>query len=105
MDFGDRRRTAGRLTEEVLQIQNILLQKKNVRLPVFRDRSELVDCVLRAFTLLGVHEAMIDMIVDESALGACDSIFYRQQLLHDFNAGPLIFDHPNNTAQVAGRPV
>ena len=61
--------------------------------------------MLRTFTLFGVHEAMIDMIVDQSALGACDSIFYRLQLLRDIDAWPLIFDHPDNTAQVAGCPV
>lgn len=48
---------------------------------------------------------MVDMIVDERALGAGDSILHRLELLREIDAGPLLLDHPDDTAQMAGRTV
>lgn len=61
--------------------------------------------MLGPVTFFGVDEAMIDVIVDQRALGARDSVLDRLQLLGDVDAGSLIFDHTDDAAQMAGRPV
>lgn len=76
-----------------------------VRSPVFRDCAELLDGKLGSLPLLGVDEAVIDVVVDEGPLGACDGILNRLELLRDINAGTLIFDHYDDAAKVAGRAV
>ncbi|MFT6568572.1 MAG: hypothetical protein ACJAWY_000261 [Sphingomonas echinoides] len=74
-------------------------------LPVFRNRTELSDRVLSAFAFLGVDKAMVDMVVDECPLGARDSVLDRLKLLRDVDAGALLLDHPDDTAQMAGGPI
>jgi len=61
--------------------------------------------VLRPFAFLGMYQAMIDVIVDECALGAGDSILDRLELLSDIDAGPLLLDHPDDAAQMTGSSV
>lgn len=76
-----------------------------VDLPVFRNRTELLDRVLGALAFLGMDEAMVDMVVDERSLSAGDGVLDRLQLLRDVYARALLIDHPDDAAQVAGGPV
>ena len=73
--------------------------------PIFRDRPELLDRVLRSVPFLGMGEAMIDMIVDKRALRAGDGVLDRLKLLREIDAGSLLLDHPDDAAQMAGRTV
>ncbi|MNL59887.1 hypothetical protein D3C87_1836500 [compost metagenome] len=43
---------------------------------------------------------MIDMVLDQSALGLADGFFHGVQLLSDVDAGPTVFDHVDDAAQV-----
>ena len=52
-----------------------------------------------------MNQAVIDMIVDERALGAGDRVLHRLKLLRDIDARPLLFDHPDDAFQVPGRTV
>lgn len=59
----------------------------------------------RAFAFLGMDEAMIDMIVDQRALGAGDGILDRLQLLGDIDAGTLLLDHPDDALEMPRRAI
>lgn len=48
---------------------------------------------------------MVDMIIDQRALRACDRILNCLQLLGDIDAGPLLINHCHDGPQVAGCPV
>ena len=61
--------------------------------------------MLRTFAFLRMNEAMIDMIVDEGALGAGDGALDGLELLRDINAGPLVLDHADDAAQMTGSAV
>jgi hypothetical protein len=65
----------------------------------------LLNRVLGALTFFGVDEAMIDMIVDERALGAGDGVLDRLELLREVDAWALLLDHPDDAAQMAGSTI
>ena len=48
---------------------------------------------------------MVDMIVDERALGAGDGVFDRLELLRNIDAGALLLDHADDAAQMTGGAV
>jgi hypothetical protein len=48
----------------------------------------------------GVLQAMVDMILNQRALGLAYSLFNGVQLLGNIHAGSLVFDHADNAAQV-----
>ncbi|VVT27840.1 conserved hypothetical protein [Sphingomonas aurantiaca] len=73
--------------------------------PVFRDCPELLDRLLRSLALFGVDQAVIDMIVDQCPLGACDGILNRLELLRQFDTGAVFIDHTDDAAEVTGCPV
>jgi hypothetical protein len=50
-----------------------------------------------------VLQAVIDMVLDQHALGLADSFFHGMQLLSDVDAGPMVFDHGDDAAQVTLR--
>lgn len=76
-----------------------------VSLPILGDCTELRDCVLRSLTLLGVDEAMINMVVDERALGAGDGVLDGLELLRNIDTRTLVLDHADDASQVAGDPI
>lgn len=48
---------------------------------------------------------MVDMIVDERALGAGDGVFDRLKLLRNIDAGALLFDHADDATQMTSDAV
>ena len=52
-----------------------------------------------------MDKAVIDMIVDQRALGAGDCTFDGLELLRDVDAGSLLLDHPYDAAQMTRRSV
>lgn len=73
--------------------------------PVFRDRAKLVDRMLRSITFFGVDEAMVDVIIDQRALGAGNGVLDGLELLRDIDAWPTLFDHCGDTSQMAIRAI
>jgi hypothetical protein len=49
----------------------------------------------------GVFEAMVDMVLDQRALGLANRFFHGMQLLRDVHALTALFDHGDDAAQVA----
>lgn len=49
----------------------------------------------------GVLQAVVDVILDQGALGLAHGFFHRMQLLGDIHAGAPFLDHADDTAQVA----
>ena len=47
-----------------------------------------------------MNEAVVDVVVDERALGAGNRAFNGLKLLGDVDAGPLFLDHPDDAAQM-----
>ncbi|MNE93946.1 hypothetical protein D3C80_1918560 [compost metagenome] len=43
---------------------------------------------------------MIDVVLDQRTLGLADGFFHGMQLLSDVDAGPTVFDHADDAAQV-----
>lgn len=48
---------------------------------------------------------MVDMIVDERPFGTRDSVLDSLKLLREIDAGPFLFDHADDAAQVPGGAV
>jgi hypothetical protein len=61
--------------------------------------------LLRTFAFLCMDEAMVDMVVDERALGAGYGAFDGLELLRNVDAGSLLLDHADNAAQMTGSAV
>jgi hypothetical protein len=49
----------------------------------------------------GVFQAVVDVILDQRALGLAHGFFYGVQLLRDVHALTALFDHGDDAAQVA----
>ena len=45
-------------------------------------------------------KAVVDMIVDEGALGDGDGLFHGLELYRDFGTGPAVLDHANDMTQM-----
>jgi hypothetical protein len=50
-----------------------------------------------------VFQAVVNMVLDKHTLGLANGFFHGMQLLSDVDAGPAVFDHGNDAAQVALR--
>ena len=48
-------------------------------------------------------QAVVDVVLDKYTLGLADGFFHGMQLLGDVDAGPAVFDHGDDAAQVALR--
>ncbi|OEO25754.1 hypothetical protein AX279_09965 [Pseudomonas sp. J237] len=48
-------------------------------------------------------QAVVNVILDKHTLGLADGFFNSMQLLSDIDAGPMIFDHGDDAAQMALR--
>ena len=48
-----------------------------------------------------VLQAVVDVILDQGALGLADGLLHRVQLLGNIHAGTAILDHGDDAAQVA----
>lgn len=48
-----------------------------------------------------VCQAMVDVILNQGALGLANGFFHRMQLLGNIHAGTAILDHGDDAAQVA----
>ncbi len=48
-----------------------------------------------------VRQAMVDVILNQGALGLANGFFHRMQLLGNIHAGTAILDHGDDAAQVA----
>ena len=51
--------------------------------------------------MLAVFEAMLDVIVNEFALGVRDRLFHGVELLREFKAGATFLDHRDQRSQMA----
>jgi hypothetical protein len=51
----------------------------------------------------GLLQAMVDVVLDKHTLGLADGFFHGVQLLGDIDAGPTVFDHADDAAQVTLR--
>lgn len=61
--------------------------------------------MLRTFAFLRMDEAVVDMVVDERALGAGDGALDGLELLRDIDARSLFLDHTDDAAQMTGSAV
>ena len=52
-----------------------------------------------------MFQSVVNMIVDKHTLGLADGFFHSMQLLSDIDAGPMVFDHGDDAAQMALRPL
>lgn len=50
-----------------------------------------------------MFQAVVNMILDKHTLGLADGFFHSMQLLSDIDAGPMVFDHGDDAAQMALR--
>jgi len=67
---------------------------------IFRDCSKLFDGLARTLAFFGMDQAMIDMVIDEGALGASDSILDCLKLLGNVDARLLGLDHFDDASQM-----
>jgi hypothetical protein len=58
--------------------------------------------MLRAVAFLSMDQAVIDMVVDELALGAGNGILDGLELLSQIDTGTSLLDHGDNAAKVSG---
>jgi hypothetical protein len=47
-----------------------------------------------------MFQAVVDMVLDKHTLGLANGFFHGMQLLGDVDAGPAVFDHSDDAAQV-----
>ena len=73
-------------------------------LKVFRELFEFSQAGLAVRTR-AVIEAMLDVIVDQFALGVADGLLDRVQLLSQVEAAAVFFQHGHDAAQVAVHPL
>lgn len=50
-----------------------------------------------------MFQAVVDMVLDKHTLGLADGFFHSMQLLSNVDAGPAVFNHGDDAAQVALR--
>jgi hypothetical protein len=47
-----------------------------------------------------MRQAVVDVVMDQDALGRCDGALHRSELASDVQAGFFSFDHPDDVSQM-----